>query len=116
MRPDNLALARVIIAETPDFPQLGDLFRSNTAYKNFRFMAALLERAPSPSQYSTADSKMDRATYHCCGSPRAKGSNTSNNTYPSAASQLPPNHSGRRIAEAASFKKEALSHTASPSM
>lgn len=45
MQPANLALARVVIAETPGFPQLGELFRSDTARRNFRFMSALLERA-----------------------------------------------------------------------
>ena len=45
MRPDYLALARVIVAETPRFPQLGELFLSGTFERNLGFMSTLLERA-----------------------------------------------------------------------
>ena len=45
MHPEYLALARVVIAETPRFPQLGDLFRSVTMERNSRAMSSLVERA-----------------------------------------------------------------------
>ena len=45
MRPDHLALARVIIAETPRFPRLGELFLSGTLERNLGFVSALLGRA-----------------------------------------------------------------------
>jgi len=43
-RPDHLALVRVVIAEAPRFPQLGDLFREATIERAIRLVSALLER------------------------------------------------------------------------
>jgi TetR/AcrR family transcriptional repressor of mexJK operon len=45
MQPDYLALVRVIVAELPRFPQLGELFRMTVAEQVLQNAASLLERA-----------------------------------------------------------------------
>ncbi len=45
MRPEYLALARVVVAETPRVPRLGKLFRQAVPERVMERVAALLERA-----------------------------------------------------------------------
>lgn len=44
MQPEYLALVRVIVAETPRLPQLGELFRETVAERALEGVASLLER------------------------------------------------------------------------
>lgn len=44
-QPSYLALMRVVIAETPNFPQLGQLFRERVATPVFSAVAELMDRA-----------------------------------------------------------------------
>jgi len=45
MQPTYLALLRIIIAESPRVPQLGELFRATIPAQGFRNIAALLQQA-----------------------------------------------------------------------
>lgn len=45
MRPEYLALVRVIVTETPRLPQLGDLFRSTVPENAFASLGGILRRA-----------------------------------------------------------------------
>lgn len=44
-QPSYLALMRVVIAETPNFPQLGEMFRARVATPVFSAVAELMKRA-----------------------------------------------------------------------
>jgi TetR/AcrR family transcriptional repressor of mexJK operon len=45
IQPEYLALLRMIIAETPRFPQLGTLFRANVPQRALNYFMALLQQA-----------------------------------------------------------------------
>ena len=42
LQPDYLAILRLIVAESPRFPELGDLFRHTVPEQGFRYFIALL--------------------------------------------------------------------------
>ncbi|KAA3646547.1 MAG: TetR/AcrR family transcriptional regulator [Chloroflexi bacterium] len=45
LRPDYVNLIRVVIAETPSFPRLGDIFSSSVPTRGMQTVAAILEQA-----------------------------------------------------------------------
>lgn len=55
MRPEYLALVRVIINETPRLPQLGDLFRSTVPENAFKSVSVILRRAQEKDLTRFAD-------------------------------------------------------------
>lgn len=55
MRPEYLALVRVIINETPRLPQLGDLFRSTVPENAFKSVSVILSRAQEKDLTRFAD-------------------------------------------------------------
>lgn len=57
MAPEYLALVRVIIAETPRLPRLGDVFRAAVPEHAFRAVALLLERARERGVARAADAE-----------------------------------------------------------
>src|SRR2546430_4343929 len=60
IQPEYLALLRVIIAETPRFPQLGQLFRATVPERGLFMLTALLRQARE--QNIIADVDLDAAT------------------------------------------------------
>lgn len=57
MRPEYLALVRVIITETPRLPQLGHLFRSTVPENAFASLGGLLRRAREEGLIRYADAE-----------------------------------------------------------
>ncbi|XEC96006.1 TetR/AcrR family transcriptional regulator [Paenibacillus tarimensis] len=55
MQTNYLALARVIIAETPRFPKLGSLFRSSVPDQVIKSVSAILEQANSKGLVNVTD-------------------------------------------------------------
>jgi len=55
MRPEYLALVRVIVTETPRLPQLGDLFRSTVPENAFAGLGGILRRAQGGGLVRPAD-------------------------------------------------------------
>src|SRR6266487_1731807 len=60
IQPEYLALLRVIIAETPRFPQLGSLFRATVPERGLFMLTALLRQARE--QHIIADVDLDAVT------------------------------------------------------
>lgn len=60
IQPEYLALLRIIIAETPRFPQLGQLFRATVPQRGLFMLTALLQQARE--QNIIADVDFDAAT------------------------------------------------------
>src|SRR5256885_10302990 len=65
IQPEYLALLRVIIAETPRFPQLGQLFRATVPERGLFMLTALLQQARE--QNIIADVDLDAATHALLG-------------------------------------------------
>lgn len=63
MQPDYLALARVIITETPRLPQLGNIFRSAVPENAFRSITNLLEKAQRAQVARVADAEAAARTF-----------------------------------------------------
>jgi TetR/AcrR family transcriptional regulator, mexJK operon transcriptional repressor len=65
IQPEYLALLRVIIAETPRFPQLGPLFRATVPERGLFILTALLRQARE--QHLIADVDFDAVTHALLG-------------------------------------------------
>ncbi len=65
IQPEYLALLRVIIAETPRFPQLGPLFRATVPERGLFILTALLRQARE--QHIIADVDFDAVTHALLG-------------------------------------------------
>ena len=65
IQPEYLALLRIIIAETPRFPQLGQLFRATVPQRGLFMLTALLQQARE--QNIIADVDFDAATHALLG-------------------------------------------------
>ncbi len=61
MRPENLALMRIIIAETPRFPQLGELFRRAVPARGIEGVSQVLVRANEGGAAEVAEADLDMA-------------------------------------------------------
>lgn len=55
MQPDYLAFMRMLIAELPRFPYLGELFRTTVPEQAMHFLAAVLEQARQRELVNTVD-------------------------------------------------------------
>lgn len=60
LRPDYINLIRVVIAETPSFPRLGDLFSSSIPTRGMQTIASILEQARQKGLIAVED--IDAAT------------------------------------------------------
>jgi TetR/AcrR family transcriptional regulator, mexJK operon transcriptional repressor len=58
MQPEYLALVRLVVAEMPKFPQLGDIFRTAGPERGLRTLALLLEHARSQGTIAIADTEI----------------------------------------------------------
>src|SRR6266581_2184440 len=65
IQPEYLALLRMIIAETPRFPQLGTLFRATVPERGLFILTALLRQARE--QHIIADVDFDAVTHALLG-------------------------------------------------
>jgi TetR/AcrR family transcriptional repressor of mexJK operon len=65
IQPEYLALLRVVIAETPRFPQLGPLFRATVPERGLFIMTTLLQAARE--QHLIADIDFDAVTHALLG-------------------------------------------------
>jgi TetR/AcrR family transcriptional repressor of mexJK operon len=65
IQPEYLALLRVIIAETPRFPQLGPMFRATVPERGLFILTALLRQARE--QHIIADVDFDAVTHALLG-------------------------------------------------
>ena len=65
IQPEYLALLRMIMAETPRFPQLGSLFRATVPQRGLTYLTALLHQARD--QGIIADVDFDAVTHALLG-------------------------------------------------
>lgn len=63
MRPDYLALVRVIVTETPRLPQLGEVFRTAVPESAFRAVTNLLEKAQAARVARVEDAEAAARTF-----------------------------------------------------
>ena len=61
MQPEYLALARIIIAETPRFPQLGELFRRTVPARGIEGVSEVLRRANEGGAAEVAEADLETA-------------------------------------------------------
>lgn len=58
MRPEYIALVRLVVAEMPKFPQLGEIFRTAGPERGLRTFAVLLENACAHGSANIEDTEM----------------------------------------------------------